>query len=86
MELASLIISVIAFLIASASLIWHLAKQLSTHQIQMVPVDPFKGMESIAGNTVGSPMAEAFRELGDPIEKEELERLEAMRAKKGKMT
>lgn len=86
MELAALIISVIALIAALAALTWLIAKQLSTHQIQMVPVDPFKGMESLAGSTVGSPMSEVFRELGDPIDKEELERLEEMRKKKGKMT
>lgn len=50
----------------------------------MVPVNPFEGMTG--DSPIGSPAADIFRELGDPIDKEELERIELMRQKKGKMT
>lgn len=80
---AALILSIIALLMSMASIIWLLAKQFSTHQIQMVPVDPFK--DSLPGQ-IGKPFAEDFREIGDPVDSDELEHLEMLRKKKGKMT
>jgi hypothetical protein len=79
--MAALIISVLALIIGLASLTWQLAKQLSTHKIQMVPVDPLQGW-----GQMGKPMVDEFKELGDDIDQEELERLALIRAKKGKMT
>lgn len=62
MEIASLILSVIAVLMSGASLIWMLAKHMSTHTIQYV--DPFqKSMDNIA--TMGKDPLEQFRDIED---------------------
>lgn len=39
MDLASLIFSVMAFILSTASIIWHISQAMSTHKIQMVPMD-----------------------------------------------
>lgn len=81
MEVASVIISTLALIISIAALTWQMAKHFSTHQIQMVPIDPFKD-NSEPGGQVGKDFAEQFRDLGDPIDQEELERIAMMKKKK----
>lgn len=83
MDIAALIIAILALVASLTSLTWQLSKHFSTHVIQRELVDPFK--DSIGGQ-VGSPVMDMFRELGDPIDKDELERIELLRQKKGKMT
>lgn len=39
MEIAALILAALAFVIASADLIWNLAKHFSTHTVQLQPVE-----------------------------------------------
>lgn len=52
----------------------------STHQVQMVPVDPMKGLEGFAG--LASQMSDPFREIGDPVSSEEMDQIKQMRNKK----
>ncbi len=86
MELAALIISILALIISVLCVSLMLAKNFfSTHQVQMVPVDPMKDLAGMTG-PMGTKMFDPFREIGDPISAEELEHLEMMKAKKGKMT
>ena len=55
-----------------ASLTWLLAKHFSSHNIQMVPIDPFKdGMPQ----EMGKKIFDEFRDLGDPVDQDELDRL-----------
>lgn len=83
MDLAAVIIATMALVISSFVAIWMGAKHFSTHKIQMVPIDPFK--DSIPSQ-VGNPFEDPFKELGDPIDSDERERLELLRQKKGIMT
>lgn len=68
MILACLIISTMSFLMSTAALVWLLAKHLSTHNIQMVPVDPFKN----EFGPMGKDPLKDFREIGDPIDPDDL--------------
>ena len=74
MLIASLILSTIALICSLTSLTWLIAKQLSTHQIQMVPVDPFKslGFENPLAGKMGKDPMEDFREIGTPIDEEQI--------------
>ncbi len=86
MEAAALIISTLALIISVLCISLMLAKNFfSTHQVQMVPVDPMKDLGLGMGSEIGSKMFDPFREIGDPISREELDHLEMMKAKKGKM-
>lgn len=72
MILAAIILSTISLIMSMASIIWLLAKQLSTHKVSMVPIDPFK--DSFPKEMGKNPMDE-FRDLGEPIDQEEFEYL-----------
>lgn len=63
MELAALILSVIALLIGGASLVWQLAKQLSTHQVQLVPMQT--ELDAIAGPKA-DPIGDIYRDFDRP--------------------
>lgn len=82
MELAALIISCIALLLSMASLIWLMAKQFSSHTIQYV--DPFAGVKEQDPLTeqMGKDPAKAFREIGEPLDEDEISYMEEMRKKK----
>lgn len=80
MEVASLILSVISLVLSIVAIVWLLSKQLSTHKIQMVPIDPLKEMGE--PNQMGNNLFDAFRELGDPVDSDELEQLELLRQRK----
>jgi len=79
MELASVIISVIALLLSMASLVWQLAKHFSSHTIQYVPAP--MPQDEIGGGISKDPMKE-FREIGAPLEEDELQYMEEMKLKK----
>lgn len=83
MDIAALVLSIIALLASGSCLVIMLAKNFfSTHQVQMVPVDPFKEMGDGFPAEIGKAMKNPFRELGDPIDQEELDHLENLRRKK----
>jgi hypothetical protein len=83
MNIAALVISIISLIASLGCLVIMLAKNyFSTHQVQMVPVDPFKAMEEGFPSEIGKAMKNPFREIGDPIDDEELEHLENLRKKK----
>lgn len=63
MELAALILSVMALLMSSASIIWLLAKQLSTHQIQMVPAE---SLVPAPQNITADPIGDLYRDFDRP--------------------
>lgn len=63
MELAALIISVIALMISIPSMVWLLAKQMSTHQIQMVPVD---SITNTPQNIQADPIGDLYRDFDRP--------------------
>jgi len=80
MELAAVILSVMALLVSLTSLVWQLAKHFSTHQIQMMPVDNF--MPGFVGAKT-SPIGDEFKELGEALSPEEKEYFDKrMNAKK----
>jgi hypothetical protein len=72
MIIAALILSIISLILSIASIVWLLAKQLSTHQVSMVPIDPFK--DSFP-KEIGKEQLDDFRDLGEPIDQEEFEYL-----------
>lgn len=81
MDIAALIISVIALLCAAGCLVIMLAKNyFSTHVVQMV--DPMKTMMENLNPEMGASMTDPFRELGDPISQEELEHLENLKKRR----
>ncbi|HEY8272151.1 MAG TPA: hypothetical protein VIG33_14775 [Pseudobdellovibrionaceae bacterium] len=82
MELAAFIIAVIALIVSLASLTWLIAKQLSTHQVQLVPVDPFAQFDPGKVGAKTSPMGDDFKELGEPLSPEEKEYFDKLKAKK----
>lgn len=67
MQEASLILSIISLIMSIAAICWLIGKQLSTHSVQMVPIDPFKNnpMFSESGETgqMGTKFAEQFRDF-----------------------
>lgn len=72
MEIAAIILATISLIMSMASLTWLLAKHFSSHNIQMVPIDPFKdGMPQ----EMGKKIFDEFRDLGDPVDQDELDRL-----------
>lgn len=83
MDLAALILSVISLIASLACLVLMLAKNFfSKHSVQMVPVDPIKDMTE--PGQVGNNLFDAFRDLGDPVDSEELEQIERLRTRKMK--
>lgn len=84
MEIASLIISVIALIASLGVLVIMLAKNyFSTHQVQMVPVnDPMQSLMEGFPQTIGKSMSDPYKELGDPITDEEREHLELTKKKR----
>lgn len=83
MDIAALILSIVSLIASLGCLTIMLAKNFfSTHQVQMVPVDPFKQMADGISPEIGKIIGDQFREIGDPIDSEELEYLETMRKKK----
>lgn len=81
MTIAALIVSTLALIISVICISIMLAKNFfSTHQVQMVPIDPMKGMNF---GEVGKSMTDPFRELGDDVTPEELEEIGMMKTKKG---
>jgi|WetSurMetagenome_2_1015567.scaffolds.fasta_scaffold1141351_2 hypothetical protein len=81
MDIASLIISIVSLLLSISSLVWLLAKQLSSHTIQYV--DPFagKGQDPLT-EQMGKDPTKEFRELGEPLDDDEISYMEEMRKKK----
>ena len=82
MDMAALIISVFSLMVSLVSLIWILAKQFSTHNIQMVPVDPFSAPYNGMVGAKTSPIGDDFKELGDPLSEDEQEYFNKLNAKK----
>lgn len=84
MEVAAVIISTFSLILSVVCIVLMLAKNFfSTHVIQREMVDPFAAFsEKPSKNNLLDP----FRELGDPIEQDELDQMELARQKKGKMS
>lgn len=61
MEIASLIVSTLALIFSSLVAIYCGAKHFSTHQIQMVPIDPYTGKKA----PTSSPDEDPLEEFGD---------------------
>lgn len=79
MEIAALILSVISLIISIACLVLMLAKNFfSTHQVQMVPVDPFK--DSMPGE-MGQKIFSQFRDIDMPVTQEEIDELKGKKLK-----
>lgn len=70
MILSSFILSIFAFLVSTACLVWLLAKHFSTHSIQYV--DPLKSLGLGDDMPMGKSLKDEFREIGDPIDEDEL--------------
>lgn len=81
MDLAAIILSTISLVCSLALLVVFLAKNVfSKHSVQMVPMDPLKDMTE--PGQVGNNLFDGFRDLGDPIDSEELEQIERLRTRK----
>lgn len=73
MEIASLILSIISLLASLGCLVIMLAKNVfSTHQVQMVPIDPFKDM---MGSEIGKPQLDPFQDLDLSLTQEDINKL-----------
>jgi len=71
MEVASVIISTLSLIISILCICLMLAKNFfSSHTIQYV--DPFKGNDPI-NSEIGSKLFSEFRDIGDPIDSDELD-------------
>lgn len=83
MEIASFVLSIVALLASLGCLVIMLAKNyFSTHTIQRELVDPFKsGLDPISSE-IGKIIGDPFRDLGDPVDSDELEHLENLRKKR----
>lgn len=79
MDIAALIISILALVVAISNLVWNLSKHFSTHTIQREFVDPFK--DSVPSQA-GKDFLDAFREIDHPVDSEELEQIELLRKRK----
>lgn len=80
MDIAALILSVIALLCSASCLVIMLAKNyFSSHQVQMVPV----GGDPISSE-IGRDMFDSFKDIGDPLTDTEKEELELRRQKLNK--
>jgi len=64
MEIAALILSIIALILSISCLIFVLAKHFSSHQVQMVPVDNFAPL--------ARGMGDDFREIDDKTPPKEI--------------
>ena len=79
MDIAALILSVIALLCSAGCLVVMLAKNFfSTHSVQMVPVDPFKDMMP---GEVGKGQMDPFRDVDLPLTQEDIDKLKGRKAK-----
>ena len=81
MDIAALILSIIALLCSAGCLIIMLAKNyFSSHVIQYQPVDPFKDMFP---KEMGKPQIDAYQDLDQSImmDNEELEALKGRKVK-----
>ena len=87
MELAGVILSTISLVISIICLVLMLAKNFfSTHNVQMVPVNPMEDFAKVMGGEIGGNMADPYRDLGEPISQEEIDRLhDAQEKRKRKM-
>jgi hypothetical protein len=66
-EIAALIISVLSLVLSVASISWMIAKQLSTHTIQLQPVD------SLFNPAMGKKIGSDFKEFDAPMDDDEKE-------------
>lgn len=81
MEIAALILSVIALLCSGGCLVIMLAKNyFSSHTVQLQPVDPFKDMFP---SEIGKPKMDPYRDLDESImmDQEEIDALKGRKAK-----
>lgn len=79
MEIASLILSIVSLLASLGCLVIMLAKNFfSTHQVQMVPVDPFK---DLMGQEIGKPQLDPFQDIDLPLSQEEIDEIRGKKAK-----
>lgn len=79
MEIAALILSVIALLFSVACLILMLAKNFfSTHQVQLQPVDPFA---NLFPNEMGKPKMDPFQDIDLPLDEDDIAELKGKKTK-----
>lgn len=79
MEIAALILSTIALIASLSCLVIMLAKNFfSTHQVQMVPVDPFKDM---MGGEMGTNKMDPYQDLDVILNQDEIDNLKGRKAR-----
>ncbi len=83
MEIASLIMSIIALIFSIANMVWLLAKHFSSHSIQYVPA-PSMGQDPLS-EIMGKDPRKEFRELGEPLDDDELSYIDDMKKRKLKL-
>ena len=81
MDIAALILSVIALLCSAGCLVIMLAKNFfSTHSVQLQPIDPFTGLMP---GEIGKPKMDPYQDLDESLMMGE-EDLDALRGRKAK--
>ena len=79
MLISSFVFSLIAMICSLACLVIMLAKNFfSTHQVQMVPVDPFKDMMP---SEIGKGQMDPYQDLDLPLSDEEIDQLKGKKVK-----
>lgn len=79
MLISSFVFSLIAMICSLACLVIMLAKNFfSTHQVQMVPVDPFKDMMP---SEIGKGQMDPFQDIDLPLTQEDIDKLKGRKAK-----
>ena len=80
MDIAALILSVIALICSLTCLVLMLAKSFfSTHQVQLQPIDPFA---NVFGSEIGKSQVDPFQDIPDlPLDQDEIDRLKGRRPK-----
>ena len=83
MQIASLILSIIALLASLGCLVIMLAKNyFSTHVVQMQPVNPMGDMMEQFSKEIGKTLGNPYREIDDPIDEQERDYIEQIKNKR----
>jgi hypothetical protein len=79
MDIAALILSILALISSLACLVLMLAKNFfSTHQVQLQPVDPFA---NLFPSEMGKPKMDPFQDIDIPLDEDDIDQLKGKKAK-----
>lgn len=79
MDIAALILSILALISSLACLVLMLAKNFfSTHQVQLQPVDPFA---NLFPSEMGKGKMDPFQDIDLPLDEDDIDQLKGKKAK-----